>query len=116
MSRLGTTAAICLTVAAVVSGCGSDDESGSPKPSGPPSIGMKDLRFVPDRAEVKVGEKVTWTNQEAVDHNVTADSGAKFMSKAFGQGQSYSFTPREAGTISYECTLHPGMKGTLVVK
>jgi plastocyanin len=77
---------------------------------------MRGLKFVPDRAEVKVGQKVTWTNEESIDHNVTADSGAKFMSKAFGRGGRYTFTPRAAGTITYECTLHPGMTGTLVVK
>jgi plastocyanin len=114
VSRLATTAAICVTIAAVVSGCGSSDSKDS-KESGPPSIGMRDLKFVPARAEVKVGQKVTWTNEEGVDHNVTAKSGAKFMSKAFGRGGTYSFTPRTAGTISYECTLHPGMNGTLVV-
>jgi plastocyanin len=37
------------------------------------------------------------------------------MSKAFGGGGSYSYTPRKPGTIKYVCTLHPGMDGTLVV-
>jgi plastocyanin len=113
MTRLATTAALCLTAAAVVAGCGS---SGGSSDSGPPSIGMKDLRFHPARATVKVGQKVTWENEDTVDHNVTAKSGAKFMSKAFGGGGSYSFTPRAAGTIEYVCTLHPGMDGKLVVR
>ena len=47
---------------------------------------------------------------------MTAKSGAKFMSKAFGGGGSYSYTPRAAGTIRYVCTLHPGMDGVLVVE
>jgi plastocyanin len=111
MSRLVTTAAIGLCAAAVVAGCGS---SGSE--SGPPSIGMRDLRFHPARVSVKVGQRVTWKNEDTVDHNVTAKSGAKFMSRAFGGGGSYSYTPRAAGTIRYVCTLHPGMNGVLVVK
>jgi plastocyanin len=102
---------MCVTIAAVVSGCGSKGHV-----TGMAPIGMRDLKFVPARAEVKLGQKVTWTNDEDVDHNVTARSGAKFMSKAFGRGQRYSYTPRSAGTISYECTLHPGMEGTLFVK
>ena len=77
---------------------------------------MKGLRFHPDSVTVKVGEKVTWTNDDSTDHNVTATHGAKFMSQAFGNGKTYSFTPRRAGTISYVCTLHPGMAGKLVVK
>jgi plastocyanin len=114
VNRLATTAAICV-IAAAVSGCGSDGSNGS-RESGPASIGMRDLKFVPARSEARVGEKITWTNGEAVDHNVTAESGAEFMSKAFGRGGSYSYTPRAAGTIEYVCTLHPGMKGTLVVR
>jgi plastocyanin len=107
--RLRTTAAVC-AIAAVVSACGSGGSN-----SGPPSIGMRDLRFVPDRVAVTVGQKVTWTNDDKVDHNVTATSGAKFMSKAFGGGGRYSYTPRTPGTIAYVCTLHPGMKGKLIV-
>ena len=112
MRVLATTAAIC-AIAAVVGACGSDKSGGG---SGPPSIGMHNLKFVPDTVSVKVGQKVTWTNDDNVDHNVTAKSGARFMSKAFGDGGSYSFTPRKTGTIRYVCTLHPGMEGELVVK
>ena len=77
---------------------------------------MKDLRFHPDSTTVRVGEKVTWTNDENIDHNVTATRGAKFKSQAFGAGKTYSFTPSKAGTIGYVCTLHPGMVGKLIVK
>ena len=77
---------------------------------------MKDLRFHPPRLEVRVGQKVTWRNDDKLDHNVIARSGASFASRAFGGGKSYSFTPRRAGQIAYVCTLHPGMAGRLVVK
>ena len=77
---------------------------------------MKNIAFVPTTATVKVGQKVTWTNQDTVDHNVTATNGAKFHSQAFGKGKTYSFTPRKPGRIAYVCTLHPQMKATLVVK
>ena len=95
-------------------GCGSGGSS--TKGSSPGAISMKGLRFHPDRSTVRVGEKVTWTNDDNVDHNVTSTGGAKFMSQAFGHGKTYSFTPRKAGTISYVCTLHPGMVGKLIVK
>ena len=77
---------------------------------------MKGLRFHPDQTTVRVGQKVTWTNDDNVDHNVTATHGAKFMSQAYSPGKTYSFTPRKAGTIKYVCTLHPGMNGTVIVK
>ncbi len=76
---------------------------------------MKDVKFVPDRTTVKVGEQVTWRNDDPLDHNVIARKGADFKSRAFGQGGTYTFTPRKAGSIEYVCTLHPGMDGELVV-
>ncbi|HKP89938.1 MAG TPA: plastocyanin/azurin family copper-binding protein [Thermoleophilaceae bacterium] len=95
----------------------------APLPPSPPTSREAQPRASPARARRaapprarKVGQKVTWTNDETVDHNVTAKSGAKFMSKAFGGGGSYSYTPRAAGTIRYVCTLHPGMDGVLVVE
>jgi plastocyanin len=77
---------------------------------------MQGIQFAPTSQAVKVGQKVTWTNEDSVDHNVTANSGASFKSSNFGQGSTFSFTPTKAGTIKYTCTLHPGMNGTLTVK
>ncbi len=79
------------------------------------TVAMRDLAFAPDRLSVKVGERVTWRNEEALDHNVVARRGARFKSRAFGRGGTYSFTPKRPGTIDYVCTLHPGMDGRLVV-
>jgi plastocyanin len=76
---------------------------------------MTGIKFSPASATVKVGQKVTWTNDDPVVHNVTAKSGASFKSSDFGNGKTFSFTPTKAGTISYVCTLHSGMTGTLKV-
>jgi plastocyanin len=109
-----TSVLIALAVVALVAGgCGGGSSKSS---SSPGAVSMKGLRFHPANVTVKVGQKVTWTNDDNVDHNVTATGGAKFMSQAFGNGKTYSFTPRRAGVIKYVCTLHPGMLGKLVVK
>src|SRR4051794_6809456 len=114
-----------VAVALVAAGCGGSSSSkkrasstaaGAPPAAAPGAVSMKGLRFHPDSTTVRVGQKVTWTNDDNVDHNVTATGGAKFMSQAYGPGKTYSFTPRKAGTISYACTLHPGMAGKLIVK
>src|SRR5947199_7769893 len=118
MTRL-TIPLAALTIA--IAGCGSSSSGGStptpaPKASGGgAAIEMKGIAFSPKDATVKVGQKVTWTNKDSVDHNVIADSGASFKSNDFGQNGTYSFTPTKAGTIKYECKLHPGMTGTLTV-
>jgi plastocyanin len=88
----------------------------SPSSSGAAvEVTMKDIKFAPGTATAKVGQKVVWTNDDQVDHNVTATGGADFKSDDFGNGKTYEFTPTKAGTIKYTCTLHPGMDGTLTV-
>src|ERR671916_456219 len=42
------------------------------------SVGMKDIKFVPEKVTAKVGQKIVWTNNEDVPHNVTATDGADF--------------------------------------
>jgi plastocyanin len=122
--------ALCAVVALAVAGCGGgDDNGGSTASSSAPAstssssssgggvaINMQNIAFDPKDVTVKVGQKVTWTNGDSTDHNVTADSGADFKSKDFGKGGTFSFTPTKAGTIKYECTIHPGMVATLNVQ
>jgi plastocyanin len=109
-----------LSLALALAGCGDDDagpaDGGGTPAGGGVAIGMRDIRFDPEEATVKVGQTVTWTNDEAVPHNVVAEEGADFESDTFGEGGTFSHTPEQAGTITYVCTIHPGMDGTLTVE
>lgn len=114
-ARLLPLAAIALASAALT-GCGGDDDGGTATVlKDGDVVGMQNLRFKPEHVQVAVGQKVTWRNDENIGHDVKADSGAKFASETFDKDGTYSFTPTEAGTIKYECTLHPGMDGTIDV-
>jgi plastocyanin len=112
---------IAITTALAVAGCGGGDGGGGGgggkatvlKPDD--VVSMQNLRFKPDHVQVAVGQKVTWRNDENIGHDVKADSGASFSSETFNKDGTYSYTPSEAGTIKYECTLHPGMDGTIDV-
>jgi plastocyanin len=117
MRRLLCCLALTSSIALLAAGCGSDDGGGGSAQALGRSdvIGMKSLRFKPDHVQVPVGQKVTWRNDESVPHDVKADSGADFASKTFGKDGTFTFTPDKAGTITYECTLHPGMDGTIDV-
>ena len=110
--------AVAGALALATAGCGGSSGKSADKagPAAPGAISMRKLQFEPRSSTVRVGQKVTWTNDDTVDHNVTATQGAKFKSQAFGHGKSYSYTPRKPGRIAYVCTLHPGMKATLVVR
>jgi len=120
--------ALCAVVALAAAGCGSSDSgstsSGSSSSAstgaasssgGGVTIKMQNIAFDPKAVTVKVGQKVTWTNEDSVDHNVTSQSGETIKSDNFGKGATFSFTPEKAGTIKYVCTIHPGMTATLTV-
>jgi plastocyanin len=119
--------ALCavLALALGLAACGGGDNGGgststssssaASSTGGGVTIKMQNIQFAPKDTTVKVGQKVTWTNDDNTDHNVTADSGADFKSKDFGSGGTFEFTPDKAGTIKYECTIHPGMTATLNV-
>src|SRR3954452_13365717 len=123
MTRISLAAAAAV-LGLVAAGCGSSNDNSSSSSSSSPSsapatkgaIRMQNIAFSPKAKTVKVGQEVTWVNDDDVDHNVTTTGGAaKFASDNFGKGGTYSFTPTKPGTIQYTCTLHPGMDATLTV-
>jgi plastocyanin len=78
------------------------------------TVAMDGTRFVPETITVKRGDRVTWVNQDPFPHTATADR--IFDSKSIPAGASWSYVAREPGKFAYVCTLHPGMKGTLIVQ
>jgi plastocyanin len=75
---------------------------------------IKGFSFQPDVLKVKVGAKVTWTNDDTVAHTVTADTNS-FASGNLQPGRSFSFTFTRPGTYAYHCSIHPSMHGSVVV-
>ena len=78
------------------------------------AVNIDNFAFVPATVTVKVGSTVTWTNKDEDPHTVVADGGA-FRSEALGSGGTYSFTFPAAGTFDYVCSIHPFMRGNVVV-
>jgi plastocyanin len=120
--RLITTLTVCLALGVAGCGGGSDNGGGGGGSSSTPAasgntvtIDMKNIQFSPKDVTVKVGQTVKWVNQDTVDHNVTAKSGATFKSDLFGNGKSFEWKADKAGTVDYVCTVHPGMTATLTV-
>jgi amicyanin len=81
------------------------------------AVDIKEYAFTPETIKVKVGETVTWTNQDSVQHNVAADTPSADAPDGplIGKGETYKFTFNKAGTYTYHCTPHPSMKGTVIV-
>jgi plastocyanin len=75
---------------------------------------IKGFSFQPEVLKVKVGAKVTWTNDDTVAHTVTADTNS-FASGNLQPGGSFSFAFIRPGTYAYHCSIHPSMHGSVVV-
>jgi plastocyanin len=77
---------------------------------------MKNLTFRPQAVNAKAGDSIVFANQDAHPHNVTWVSGPKFTSSpTLNTGASYSITVSQSGVIHYFCSIHPYMKGTILV-
>jgi len=78
------------------------------------SVDAKNFAFEPKTVTIKVGQTVTWTNQDSVTHTVTGDGG--ISSGDLSKGKSYSKTFDTAGTFNYHCSIHPSMTGQVIVE
>jgi plastocyanin len=76
-------------------------------------VSVGDNFFSPVKARVAPGDKVKWTNNGKVAHNVTFPNG--FKSGNFGPGESTVAKFNRAGRFPYSCTIHPGMTGKVKV-
>jgi len=80
------------------------------------TVQMVDNAFDAKDITVKVGDTVVWENAGQLPHTATATAGADFDSGTVSPGESYEWTAKKAGSVSYLCTFHPGMEGTITVE
>lgn len=90
----------------------------------PGSTSKTQNAFDPNPVQVKVGDTVTWTNNDSTPHTVTSGSNGqpdgKFNSSPnlnplLAPGQTFQHTFEQAGQYQYFCALHPNMVGTVSV-
>jgi plastocyanin len=72
--------------------------------------------FAPATLTVAKGTKVVWSNASDAPHTVTSDTGTTLASSIITpSGGMFSFTFTQSSTYTYHCTVHPYMKGVIVV-
>ena len=75
-------------------------------------VAIEDFSFNPASVTILTGDTVRWTNKDSAVHTV---KGSSFESGELKTGDTYEFRFTDAGTYNYECSIHPSMKGTVVV-
>jgi plastocyanin len=108
-------AAIALVVLAVK--WDPDDAANDSTAGGTTGIAIQGFEFNGGTpVTVAAGSTVTWTNDDSTPHSVLAeDAPPTFVSDTLGKGQTFAFTFDKPGTFSYQCGIHPNMKGTITV-
>ena len=86
------------------------------------TIKMSEIMFEPRDIKISRGTKVTWVNNDTVEHYVNTDShpGHTYYpaqnSSALKQGESFSLTFDAIGIYPYHCSAHESsMKGSIAV-
>ena len=78
------------------------------------TVAIDGTSYAPATLTVKRGTTVSFVNKDPFPHTVTVPG--KFDSKEIGAGKTWKYKAAKAGRFDYICTLHPNMKGTLVVE
>lgn len=78
-------------------------------------VSIQDFAFEPSTITARAGDTVIFTNNDVATHTVTQDpQGSGFQSAPIDPGTTYTLSIDQAGTYPFFCTIHPGMKGTIV--
>jgi plastocyanin len=98
---------------------GGGDGKDKPKPTTPagaaPAATIKaaGTTWDPDEVTVKVGEVVEWDVDGSIVHDLKGDED---VSHKAGSKFTATHTYDKAGTYAFQCTIHAGMNGTVVVE
>jgi plastocyanin len=91
-----------------------------PSGSSTPGCDATNSCFSPSEVSVKVGDTVTWQNNDSAAHTVTSGTPSDgpdgtFDSSLFMPGKTFSYTFDKAGEYNYFCMVHPWMTGKVNV-
>ena len=80
-------------------------------------IGQKGRLFNPSALTVKVGDTLTFENDDDVTHHVYSPTkGQEFDLKPLSPGEKKTQTFAKTGRVDIRCGLHPGMRLVVTVE
>ena len=87
------------------------------------TVKLSQIMFEPQNIKISKGTKVTWVNNDSVEHYVNTDSHPAHTyfpqqnSQALKNGDTYSITFETAGIYPYHCSAHAQtMAGSIIVE
>jgi plastocyanin len=75
-----------------------------------------DEAFVPSEISVSSATIVSWSNDDSIDHTITADEGGLFDSGPISPGDTFDNVFDSRGEFGYHCSIHPFMTGVVIVQ
>jgi plastocyanin len=83
--------------------------------AGTVSVGIANFAFDPAAVTAKVGDIITWTNNDTTGHTATIKGNESCTTPILSPGSSGGITFSQPGTYDYFCKIHPTITGTIAV-
>jgi plastocyanin len=101
-------------------GCGSARPVAPAAQAAPDAaVNIQTFQFQPGDLAVRAGTRVTWTNQDDIEHTVTSGTperrDGRFDAPLRAKGTKVSQTFGQPGTYTYFCDRHQSMRGQIRV-
>src|SRR5215217_4499359 len=74
-----------------------------------------DKAFVPPELNVPLHTIVSWSNDDSIDHTITADDYGLFDTGPISPGDTFDNVFDSTGLFGYHCSIHPFMRGSVIV-
>ena len=78
------------------------------------TVTIQQMQFIPASITVEKGDTIVWINKDMVEHTVKEEKNNWFYSDTIHPGRSCKMTSTE--NADYSCSIHPTMKGKIVIK
>lgn len=110
-------AVLCLSLVACEDSPSAKTEPSIPQLPDPPKhfeVEISQMAFKPDMITVDRGDTITFVNHDLVAHDVTEEITKAWTSSPLQNGDAWTLVVQ--ASADYYCSIHPVMKGKIIVQ